>query len=323
MRFPWIRKRSYTGIITNAIEAAAGDAQSGARSAAVAAIAEYVSAELAGATIEAPSYIKITRDWLAWCGQQIVFEGEAVTLIRTRPDASTILLAVADHDWQESRDPDEDLWKARITVYAPSGSSTYKKVSRDRLVVLRWSWSTYSPGFARGPASLAGAASELAARSEARQRDHASTKVAPILPLPEGTAADSDKMAMIRRDIATSSGEPLLVETTAGGFGNKGDAPARDWKAEHLRPMPSAELNEMSRDGFYRMIAAAGVPPALFDPKSDGTALREAARQGRMRVIEPIRARLEDELRAQVDDGIRLRLDSYPLDMVSRAQVVL
>ena len=324
MRLPWQKKvetRSYTAVITDALEAAVSSGDTGARSAAIAAVAQYLASELGGAEVEAPTGVRITGEWLDWMGRQAVMEGEAVSLIRTRRDGSIALLPVADHDWQHSPNPDEESWTCRATMYAPSGTETVI-ARRNQLVVLRYSWNSYSPGFGRGPSALAGNASKLATRSEARQADHGQTPVRPFLVIPAGKDPSSESFDGVRSDVSKGGGFPLIVETMAGGGGSRADAPQRDWQPTHLRPEPTAQLNEMTRDAFDRMVAAAGLPPALFRAGSDGTSLRESLRQGRMRFTEPFRRRLEDELREQVDDTIRLNLDNYPLDMVSRAQVV-
>ena len=324
MRMPWqkkIERRSYTGIISDALEAAVSDGDTGARSAAIAAVAQFLASELGGAEVSAPTGVRITGEWLDWMGRQAVMEGEAVSLIRTRRDGSIALLPVADHDWQHSPNPDEETWTCRATLYAPSGTETVI-ARRNQLVVLRYCWNSYSPGFGRGPSALAGNASKLASRSEARQADHGQTPVRPFLTVPAGQNPEDDSFSQMRADVGKGGGRALVVETMAGGHGSKADAPQRDWQPTHLRPEPVPALNEMTRDAFDRMVAAAGLPPALFRAGSDGTSLRESLRQGRMRFTEPFRRRLEDELREQVDDTIRLNLDNYPLDMVSRAQVV-
>ena len=208
-----------------------------------------------------------------------------------------------------------------MTLYAPSGTETYV-VPRSRLVRLVWSHSAFDPGRGRSPSALSGAAGQAAARSEARLKDHASTPVSELLTVPERQDPATDRWAGVRSGLGQGGGAPLLIETNQGGGGDRAGAPARDWKPESVRPSPSAELVESARDSYSRMLAACGLPPALGDPRSDGTSQREALRRARLNFVQPMLSRLEDELQAQVDPDIRLKLDSYALDMISRSQVV-
>ena len=321
MRWPWQKKveaRGYSDLILQALESAVADSEAGGRSAAVVTVGEYLAREMGAAEIMTPPDAPIRREWLAWMARQCVLEGEALSLIRMRPDGSITLLPVADHDWHNSRDPDEETWRGRVTIYAPGGSVTLNQVERSRLIVLRWSWNQYSPGFGRGPGALAGTAAKLASRSEQRQSDHANTPVRPILSLPPGT--EGETLTAIRQSFGKGGGLPVTAETPL--VPSQSPGMQHDWTQKNLRPEPTAQLNEMARDAFDRMVASCGVPPSLFHSRADGTSLREAARQGRMRVVEPVRMQLEDELRRRLDDSIRLSLDAYALDMVSRAQVV-
>lgn len=322
--FNWLKtkteNRSYSAIISDALESAINSESTGARSTAIAAVAQLLAGEISSGRIVAPDDIRIDREVLDWIVRQAVTEGEGVALI-SRSRGRFSLQPIADHDWQQSSMADQSTWRARVTIYSPTGSET-QYVNRDRLVVLRWSWNPYAPGFGRSPAALAGVGSQAASRAEARQRDHASTPIRPLIAMPETTDTEGDKTETIRKAIGKGGGAPLLLETTAGGAGSRADAPHRDWNPAHLRPEPTAELNQLAQDTFDRMVAACGIPPAIFRATSDGTSLRESLRQSRLRAVEPLRLRLVDELRAQLDPGIDLVLDNYALDMVSRAQSI-
>ena len=73
---------------------------------------------------------------------------------------------------------------------------------------------------------------------------------------------------------------------------------------------------------FSRMLAACGVPPGLFAEGTDGTGMREGLRRWHLNTVVPITTLLEHELRMRLETDIKLVHDSYPLDMVSRSQVV-
>ena len=319
-----IEKRSYTAIISNALEEAAGTKSSGSNSSAREAAARFYENEISGCKITAPAGADLRPEMLGWLARQAMQEGESIALVSMSGDRAR-LLPVADHDWQESSNPDEETWNCKITIYAPSGSVT-RVVERSQLVVLRWSINAYSPGYGKSPTAGAGSAAQAAAKTEQKINEHANTPVASILTIPDGSnvAGDDsdDPFGGIKRAIKSAAGKILMLETTTGGYGAKVDAPQRDWSPTHLRPEPRAELVEAASDSYFRMIAACGLPPALFDARSDGTSMRESLRQARMRAVQPLLANLERELQRRIDPDIRLMLDGYALDIVGRAGVV-
>ena len=77
---------------------------------------------------------------------------------------------------------------------------------------------------------------------------------------------------------------------------------------------------KVAEAAFGRMLAACGCSAALFDD-SEGTAKRGALRQWYLGTVRPLARLIEYELSQRLDAPIRLRFDSYPRDMVSRAQV--
>ena len=72
---------------------------------------------------------------------------------------------------------------------------------------------------------------------------------------------------------------------------------------------------------FMRVLAATGTPPSLF-VDSDGTSQREAVRRWHMNTVLPLARILEAELTMKLEAEVKLKFDAYPLDMVSRSQVV-
>ena len=98
-------------------------------------------------------------------------------------------------------------------------------------------------------------------------------------------------------------------------------APQHDWKASRLGPQPGEAMVRLADAAFSRMLAACGVPAAMFDANSDGTARRESLRLFHMGTVVPLARLLEHELSRRIEAPIKLKFDGYPRDMVSRAQV--
>lgn len=149
--------------------------------------------------------------------------------------------------------------------------------------------------------------------------------VAQLLPVPQDGGdgdEDGDPLASLKTDIKNAAGKALLVETTAGGWGEGAvQAPRSDWKAMRLGPQPPEAFGKLAESSFHRFLAAAGVPPGLFAEGADGTAMRESLRQWHMGVVRPMARILETELTDKFGVPVALRFDGYPLDMVSRSQV--
>ena len=148
--------------------------------------------------------------------------------------------------------------------------------------------------------------------------------MAQIIPVPAdgGDGGDDDPLAQLKLDIAAAKGRALLTETTAAGYGEgRAAAPQSDWKPQRLGPAPTEAQARIARDSFERVLAACGYPPSLAID-SDGTSQREGLRRWHLGTVVPLARILEAELSRKLEAEIKLRFDTYPLDMVSRAQVV-
>ena len=329
MRWPWkprAERRSYTSIITQALESATvqTSAARGA-SAALEVAAGLLARELMGATVEAAPWAKraVTRDVLAYMGRTCVREGEAVAAITTHGEGRVSLIPVSDHEWH-SREIDEEQWTLRGTMSAPDSTVT-RTFSRDSVVYLRWSLDALERHRGRGPVSLAGGAATLAQRAEQRLSDEANAPTAHLLPMPEGIGGgdgDDDPLAAMRSGISNAKGAAVLLESVMGGFGDASNRPGGDWMARKVGATPDRGLVDAAQEAYHRMLSVCGVPPALVNPGSAGTALREAIRHFRMLTVEPFCRCLQDELQTRLATPVALRLDSYALDMVGRSQVV-
>ena len=86
-----------------------------------------------------------------------------------------------------------------------------------------------------------------------------------------------------------------------------------------MGPTPPAAFVEVADQAFARMLAACGVPPAMFVGTADGTAQREGLRRWHMNVVLPVARILEDELRRRLEVDVRLKFDVYAMDIAGRA----
>ena len=317
------RSAGYSDAILAAFESgAATKAASTASTAAIEAVAGLLARTMCSASVTAPPWARkaISPVWLAMTCRSLVREGEALSLIGM-DDHGDLLLHPAGHwHWRGSA-LSERTWVCTATVTGPTDSQT-RQVQRDQAVWLQWARSPAAPHLGRSPHRLASLASKAAAEVEKALGNEAAGPVAQLLTVPEGhdvdSEDDSDPMATLRSGIAGAAGKALLLETVAGGYGDRATAPHRDWVASRLGPNPPAPLVQLAQHTFNRLVAACGASPALFDT-ADGTAQREALRRWHLGTVLPVARIIETELTDRLDAEVKLRFDLYATDLAGRA----
>ena len=333
MRWPWSKpepeRRSsggdYSDIIIRLAEAqAAGTAADSASTAAVEAVSGALARAFAGADVQGPDFARqaVSPAFLALVGRDLVRRGQSLHVIRVGADGRVRLAPAADWHFEGGTD-DPDSWICRATTYGPAASIT-RTLPSSGVVFVTWAVTAGTPYAGTGPLSWASTTARLAAQSERSISDEVSGPVAQILPVPSdgGDGSDDDPLAQLKLDITGAKGRAVLTETTSAGWGEgRQAAPAADWKPQRLGPAPTEAQARIARDSFERVLAACGYPVSL-GIDADGTSQREALRRWHLGTVAPLARILEDELSRKLETEVRLKFDSYPLDMVSRAQVV-
>ena len=330
MRRPWSKPETreavggYTTIISALIEAqAAGTTQQASATAAIEASAGALSRAFMAAKVEAPADVieAVSPRTLAQVGRDLVRVGESLHVIRYM---SGKLRLIPASTWYWEGDADPSSWLCTATAYGPSGSSTWR-VPMSSVVFVAWGSPTARPYHGLSPSSWSADTSRLMANVERSLANEAGGPTAQLLPVPADGGdgdSDTDPLAGLKTDIKNAKGSALLVETTAGGWGEGAvTAPRSDWKASRLGPAPPDAMIKLADSAFSRVLAAAGVPPSLFVDDADGTAQREGLRRFHMGTVVPLANLLETELTEKMGASVRLTFDGYARDMVSRAQV--
>ena len=323
----WLKRktetRGYSDAILAAYEsAAATKAASAAGSAAVEAVAGLLARSLSAAKVSGPAWAvpAISPTWLALVCRSLVREGEHLSLVALDRDGD-LMLRPAGH-WHWRGGVREDDWIATASLYGPSDTMT-RQARRDECVFLQWSCLPATPHLGRSPHRLAGLAAKAAAETEKALGNEAAGPVAQLLTVPEGhdvdSEDDSDPMATLRSGIAGAAGKALLLETVAGGYGDRASAPHRDWVASRLGPSPPAALVTLAGDTFDRLVAACGASPSLFND-TPGTTQREVFRRWHLTTVLPVAGLISRELSDRLGETISFSFDVYPLDMAGRAQ---
>ena len=275
-------------------------------------------------TCKGPDFARqaVSPAFLALVGRDLVRRGQSLHVIRVGADGRVRLAPAADWHFEGGTD-DPDSWICRATTYGPTASIT-RTLPSSGVVFVTWAVTAGTPYAGTGPLSWASTTARLAAQSERSISDEVSGPVAQILPVPSdgGDGGGDDPLAQLKLDITGAKGRAVLTETTAAGWGEgRQAAPQSDWKPQRLGPAPTEAQARIARDSFERVLAACGYPPSLAID-SDGTSQREGLRRWHLSTVVPLARILEDELSRKLETEVRLKFDSYPLDMVSRAQVV-
>ena len=331
MRWPWQPRETreatggYTSIISALIGAqAAGTTQQASATAATEAVAGALSRAFADARVDGPADVAeaLSPRTLAQIGRDLVRVGESLHVIRMSGGGQLRLFPASTWYWEGGADPAD--WLCTATVYGPSGSSTWR-LPQSSVVFVTWGAPTSRPYHGLSPGTWAADTSRLTANTERSLANETGGPLVQLLPIPQdggdGAEEGADPLSGLKSDIKDAKGAALLVETTAGGWGEGAvNAPRSDLKPHRLGPLPPAEMVKLAESAFARSLAAAGCSPSLFND-ADGTSKREALRQWHMGVVRPLARMLSAELTEKFDTAVRLRFDNYPMDMVSRAQV--
>ena len=326
MRWPWSNpqpqpreRRSYTDSLLLAQQQYVNaETASTAASAAVEAVGGLLARSLTCATVAGPSWAlaAISPCWLGQVARELVRFGQHLSVMDLDGSGELMLTPAAHWHWRGPARPERE-WRATASLYGPSDTIT-AEVSREETVFVQWSRLSSRPYVGYAAARLSELAAKAAAEVEKSLGDEASGPIAQIIPIPDQKSGDDDEFEDVRDAIPKARGDAMLLETTAGGFGDRGGAPLRDWKSERLGPKPPEALVRLADATFSRLVAASGASVALFTD-ADGTAQREALRRWHLYTVLPTVKLLETELRARLEADIRLTVDHYGADLAGRA----
>ena len=314
----------FSDAVVRLIEAqAAGTVADTSSTAAVEAASSWLSRALSSADVQAEGWARdaITPEVLGQIGRDLIRSGDSMHVIRV--DNMGIVKLIPASSWHFEGNHDPYSWTVRVTAYGPSTSTTWN-LPASGVVFVRWGGTPGQPYVGTGPLSWAHTTARLQSEVERSLADEAGGPLAQLLAVPQdgGDGGEDDPLMELKADIRTARGKALLVETVAAAWGeSRGAAPQRDWVASRLGPNFPQSMAMVQEKSFMAVLAACGLSVALFDD-SDGTSKREQLRQTHMNTVMPLARLLEHELTLKLETPITLKFDNYPLDMVSRAQVI-
>ena len=307
------------GVVADPAATAALEAAAGVYARAFA-VAEVQPMTASTAALTAPCLALMARDLIRRGEHVAAIEVDGSGMVRLRPAAS----------WDVTGGDDESSWTYRVDLFGPSANRTVR-LPASGVVHARYSVDGARPWQGIGPLAWARLTGRLHAEVEAALGDEASGTRGHVLPMPAGPETDEvdadgnpvDPQADLRRDVANLRGKTVLVETTAAGWGEgTGAAPRHDWQPQRLGAAPPAPLVDLRSESARSVLAACGVPAALFEAGGDAAGKRESWRILLHGAVQPVADLLAVELGAKLDaPGLRLGFDRlFASDLQGRAR---
>ena len=310
-------RASYTDVLTDLLirEASGSGAPTGMAHAT--AVAEACAGKWAHAFAAADLEPDVLDPFtMASIGRDIIVRGESIWLVAVGREGIT-LLPVGDHDVL-GQSPDPATWSYRVSTYGPSGVTT-QTVPAAAVVHIRYSVDPSRPWRGISPLERAGLDAELLSALLSRLKEESGAPVAHVIPSPVDGQANAT--ATLRTDLKSAKGGVVLAETMAGGYGDKGGAPAQDWTTKRIGANPPAVLPAMAGEVGMRIAEAMAVPGALLTATADGTSQREGLRRWVHVHVAPVGRIVAQELANKLDaPGLSMDFRAlYGSDIVGRS----
>ena len=219
-------------------------------------------------------------------GRRLLLHGQAVFEIVVEGDA---VMLVEASSW-EIEERAQWLYLAHFTT--PEGTFS-RRLSADRVLHPRIGVTSKRPW--EGESPIPSSTAKLAAVLETKLTHEVSGPVGNVLPLPH-----KGSVTQLQADIDKLAGKTVLVESTAGGFGDKEAAPKMDWQSRRVGANPPESMIGLRKDVQASILAACGCPGSLLE-RSDGTLAREEMRRFLHSTISPVARVVADELAVKLD----------------------
>ena len=313
------KRESGTAVVLSAllssVRGTGGGGLDANRASAVATAAQWWARTLASADVS-PELPALDPLFLFTVGNDLARSSNSVWDFRVRPNGELVLLRANHWDVQGSADPAS--WIYKLELSGPTAGEVVRR-SREAVLHFRLAGDSRRPWIGLSPIGWASLTGRLNGALETSLGHEASGPVGSLIPLAEGTEATSD----FKDSFNKLAGETALLETTAGGGGDMGQAPRRDWIPARLGPnTPQAMV--MLRDQVEACVLALfGVSPALTTSVSDGTKAREDFRRLIVAVCRPIGKIVAAELMRVIELPFVLRFGSLrAIDLQGSARSV-
>ena len=320
------RQDSYSERLTQAIVEAAtvpdGAAVIAATSALETCAAVYAFA-FAGADLSGPRSQHVGRRMMATIGRRLIRNGAAMFLIDVDPMGTVQLIEATAWDVMGTWRP--STWSYRLDLMGPSNSTHTVRVPADQVIHFRYATNPDHPWLGIPPMAICQETAKLHASLERVLRDESSGTRGYLLPVPPGEAeGDDDDMGVdtLKSDLRSLSGQTMLVETTAGGWGEGSlAAPHRDWQPSRIGPAFPDAVVKARMDTGRSVMQACGVPLSILEGGQDASAQREGWRRFLHGSLQPLAEVVAEELSMKLGGRIQIRFENlFASDVQGRAR---
>ena len=306
--WPWSRKpetfASYTDAFVGALlDAAGGQVVDAGTTAQVEFAAGLWQRTLSSSEVE-PSHLGslITPDVLGSIARGLVLRGQVVGVIE---DGDLVLASGVE----VTGGPQPSTWRFKVTLDGPSRSQTVT-LGYDDVLLFQWSTDPRRPWAGIGPLSRANVSAALLARLEGRMSEEASAVSGHLLSVPD---TDPSAISKLQEDLRTLKGRTAFVRGTKNWGSEEGKVSA-GVPGEYVQrrigaavPESNITLREMAG---MDLVAACGVPGALFRSDADGTASRAATARFLDFSIQPVADAMAAELSRKLGTPVSLQFDA-------------
>ena len=204
-------------------------------------------------------------------GRDLVRRGQSMHLITVSPMGGVSLLPASSWHFEGDAHP-SDLEGKGDLLRAIARSTTRQPFLIRALIFCKWGSNARQAIYrqsGRCPGRNTHGAAAIGNRTGAWPMKPAGP-LAQLMAVPQDggdSEADeeSDPLRKLRADLRAARGRAVLLETTAAGWGEgAAAAPRKDWQAARLGPNPPASMEAVMGQGFLEVLAACGIPPAMF-----------------------------------------------------------
>ena len=308
-RWPWTRletREAYTSQVLGLQYASAtggGTVADAAASTAIErAIVLYTSA-FSVAEVSAPGRMgeSLTPAWLASAVRDVLRHGEHVSRITVVNGRVHLVPASV---WSVRGGPDPSSWFYDINLPGPSEIRT-ERVPGAAVVHFMWSRSRTTPWIGCGPLTNCGLSSRILGGLSRRLGDRAVQPAGGFLPVPVHDTDPADGVSPndeLGIDISNAAGRLLIVNSVAGGHGDRAAAPQRDFSPTSFGlDVGSGEASKLLDQVEGRIFSACGLPPGLGGGATSGQAVSSLYRQWIFNSVQGLAARIAGELEEKLE----------------------
>ena len=258
----------------------------------------------------------LTPELMGSIGRELIRQGEALFYIEV-VDGQIALTPAASYDVRgQAR---ADSWVYRLDLFGPSRTKSVR-TPFDGVVHCMYAREPGRPYRGVSPMDYARYTGRLAAALENKLSQEANLPTGAIIPVPAdpGAGGEADPLENLKTNLG--KGGLSLVETSAGGWGDRASAPKNDWMPQRIGGDTPAAMVQLRKETINTVAQACGVPGGLIEAR-DSTSLRESWRVFLHGSVQPLSISVAHELSRKLGIEVKIGFDRlFASDLTGRAR---